>query len=452
MKKIILIICILITIFVILGLTYNYKNKDQLIIKEEPIIIEKYALVYDIKDKLITIKNQDGTFLTLDINNQDITSLKIGDNILLTYKNDLKEENLKSIKKIEINLNNIPKSWEDDGLFKEYYKKAYSLLNTLSLEEKIGQLLLVRVPEHNQISTIKDYHLGGYILFGRDTNNETKQSLKDKIESYQQASLIPMIIAVDEEGGKVVRISNNKNLRNTKFLAPREIYNYGGLDAIKDTIYEMSNLLDELNINVNLAPVADISTNENDFIYSRTLGQDSKITSEYISTVIKASKENQVSYVLKHFPGYGNNKDTHTEVAIDNRTLENFFQNDLLPFKSGIKEQAEAILVSHNIITSIDPNNPASLSLNVHKIARDDLNFKGILITDDLEMDAIKKYTDASIVKALKADNDMLIITDYQQAFSDIKQALEKDILTENIINYHCFKVLAWKYYKGMLE
>lgn len=364
--------------------------------------------------------------------------------------NDSKESGVK--KQVEQILE-TPKSWNDKGVFSEYYNKAYGKLQTLTIEEKVGQLLLARVPANNQIQDICDYKLGGYILFGRDTENETKESLKKKIQSYQSASNIPMIIATDEEGGTVVRVSSNPNLRKSKFLSPGQLYNSGGFDLIRETTLEMSKLLDEVGINTNLAPVADVSENPNDFIYSRTLGKNAETTAKYVKTVIQTSKDGNVSYVLKHFPGYGNNKDTHTGISIDNRTLQEFEAKDFIPFKEGINEGAEAILVSHNIITQIDKNNPASLSPQIHKILKENLGFTGVIITDDLAMDAIKDYTTGSpAVNAILAGNDMLIITDYETGYKDIINAIKNGKIKEEQIDKSVLKILAWKYYKGLIK
>lgn len=340
---------------------------------------------------------------------------------------------------------------ESKELFEDYYNKANELLNTMTIDEKIAQLFLVRVPD-NSLEEVKKYQFGGYILFGKDTKNLTKDELKNKIASWQNVSKIPLLIAVDEEGGTVVRISNNKNLRETKFKSSQELYNEGGFDLIKEDTKEKNNLLYELGINVNLAPVADVSTNPDDYMYKRSFGKDYTKTKEYIKTVIRASKDTNVSNVLKHFPGYGNNVDTHTGVAIDNRTLDEFRNNDFVPFIQGINDGAEAILVSHNIIENIE-NVPASLSKNVHNILKNELKFSGVIMTDDLAMSGItKNITESPSVMALKAGNDLIIITDYLTGINDIKNSLNNNEINEDLINKAVLKIIAWKYYKGLIK
>ena len=197
-------------------------------------------------------------------------------------------------------------------------------MSTMSTDEKIGQLFLVRVPASNAQNIVSQYQFGGYILFGRDTENKTKDELINNIKSYQSISKIPLLIATDEEGGIVVRVSNNSNLASEAFKSPQELYNEGGYNLIKQDTITKGNLLSSLGINVNLAPVADVSTNASDYIYSRSFGKDATQTSKYISTIICASHETSTSFVMKHFPGYGNNADTHTGISTDNRTLESF--------------------------------------------------------------------------------------------------------------------------------
>ena len=130
--------------------------------------------------------------------------------------------------------------------------------------------------------------------------------------------------------------------------------------------------------------------------------------------------------VLKHFPGYGSNADTHTGIAVDQRPMETFETADLLPFKAGIEAGAPFVLVSHNIVNCMDPELPASLSPAVHKILREECSFDGIAITDDLAMDAVKAYAKdgAVAVMALQAGNDMVITTDYRTQIPAVIEAV----------------------------
>ena len=350
----------------------------------------------------------------------------------------------------EINKKKVSNKSLDNGLFKDYYEKSYQKLEKMSLDEKIGQILLVRYPDNNQKEIVEKYQFGGYLFFGKDFKDKTKDEVIKMIDDSNSVSKIPLLTAVDEEGGIVVRVSSNKNLRSERFLSSSELYKNGGFDRIKADIIEKSNLLKSLGINLNLAPVVDVSVDPNDYMYKRSLQEDAETTAKFSSLVIETSKNTGVSYTLKHFPGYGNNIDTHNGSSIDSRTRKEIESNDILPFKSGIKSGAEAILFSHNVVTSMDKDNPASLSKTLHDYVRNDLNFTGVVITDDLDMGALKDIENKN-VQALLAGNDLLISTDYVESIEKIKQAVDNKLLDEKTLDEHVLRVLAWKYYKGLL-
>ena len=351
----------------------------------------------------------------------------------------------------EINKKKTSDKYLDNGLFKDYYEKAYQKLEKMSLDEKIGQILLVRYPDNNQKEIIEKYQFGGYLFFGKDFKDKTKDEVIKMIDDSNSVSKIPILTAVDEEGGIVVRVSSNKNLRSERFLSSSELYKNGGFDRIKADTIEKSNLLKSLGINLNLAPVVDVSVDPNDYMYKRSLQEDAETTAKFSSLVIETSKNTGVSYTLKHFPGYGNNIDTHSGSSVDSRTRKEIESNDILPFKSGIKSGAEAILFSHNVVTSMDKDNPASLSKTLHDYVRNDLNFTGVVITDDLDMGALKDIENKN-VQALLAGNDLLISTDYVESIEKIKQAVDNKLLDEKTLDEHVLRVLAWKYYKGLLN
>ena len=268
-------------------------------------------------------------------------------------------------------------------------KKAKELLSTMTLEEKIGQMFFIRCMKDSALEDLQNYKVGGFILFDNNIKDETKESLTQTLSNYQSNSKIKLLIGIDEEGGIVNRLSWYPEFRAVPFYSPQELYNEGGYPLIASDTKEKAELLKSIGINMNLAPVCDVSVNPNDFIYPRTFGMDALETSKYIKTVVNTMNENKIGSALKHFPGYGNNVDTHTGISIDERSYESFQNSDFLPFKAGIDAGASSILVSHNIVKSMDANLPASLSPSVHKIIRDELKFNGVIMTDDLQMSAI---------------------------------------------------------------
>ena len=321
------------------------------------------------------------------------------------------------------------------------------MIEGMTLEEKVGQMFMVRVPLENAQEMVSKYHLGGYILFARDFEGKTKEEVINTIRSYQDVSSIPMLIGVDEEGGSVVRVSKFKKLRDTPFASSQEIYESNGFEGIKNDTLDKARFLKDFGINVNFAPVADVSINANDYIYKRSFGQDAQKTSQYVSVVVNAMNDAKIGSVLKHFPGYGNNVDTHTGISIDNRSLDNFKESDFLPFEAGIRAGADIVLVSHNIITAVDSNNPASLSKDIHDILRNDLNFDGVIITDDLYMDAISKYLEnaEAAVKAVLAGNDLICTTEFESQIPAVIRAVQDGTIKEKQINESVKKILKLK-------
>ena len=331
-------------------------------------------------------------------------------------------------------------------------------LARMTLEEKVGQLFFVRCPAADQVELIRQYHLGGYLLFGRDFKDSagnflTAEQFTGTVAAYQSAAKIPLLIGVDEEGGTVARATRNPNLFPSKRRSPQTVFQNGGMEAIAaDTLAVNSGLL-TYGINVNFAPVADVATDPAAFIYDRTFGQDAEATAQYIETAVTAMEESGVGSVLKHFPGYGNNVDTHTGIAVDERPYEEFIQSDFLPFRAGIEAGAGAVLVSHNIVECMDETLPASLSPEVHRVLRQELGFTGVALTDDLAMEAVEAYAaEGSVaVLALQAGNDMVVTTDFQIQIPAVIAAVEAGEISMETIDTAVGRVLGWKYDLGLL-
>ena len=145
---------------------------------------------------------------------------------------------------------------------------------------------------------------------------------------------------------------------------------------------------------MNLAPVADVCTSSSGFMYKRSFGKDAEETAEYVSKVVSTMKNTSVASCVKHFPGYGNSKaDTHKGLDVNDKTLYELKENDLVPFEAAIREGVDGIMLTHTVIKSVDPEHPASLSPDVVDILRSDMGFDGLLITDGLEMGSVIKYS-----------------------------------------------------------
>lgn len=332
--------------------------------------------------------------------------------------------------------------------------RAEKLLAEMTLEQKVGQMFFASWVSGDVVEAIRQWNFGGIILFAPDFEHSDPLTIAAAIESYQSASASPLLIGVDEEGGTVVRISRFPQFRAERYLSPQALFEQGGMDSIRFDTAEKAQFLTDLGINVNLAPVCDVSTNAGDFIFKRSFGRGAEETAQYVIAVIEEMNQAGIGCSLKHFPGYGNNVDTHTGIALDNRGYDEFVASDFLPFKAGIAAGAGSVMVSHNIVYCMDENLPASLSPNVHRILRDELGFQGVIMTDDLSMDAIKDYTgdQEAAVLAVLAGNDMIIGSAYAEQIPAVIAAVQSGQIDEAIIDEAVIRILLWKLELGLIE
>lgn len=328
-----------------------------------------------------------------------------------------------------------------------------ALLESMTIEERVGQLFLARCEDSTAVEDIVNYHLGGFVLFGGDFNGQTPESIREKLTNYQAAAKLPLLIAVDEEGGTVTRVSRYPAFREMPFPSPRSALKNWGMEGLLTVEEEKCQLLASLGINVNLGPVCDIAADPSAFMYERSLGEDAQTTSGFVSQVVSLMNEYRLGSVLKHFPGYGNNADTHTGIARDSRTLAELEGNDLLPFAAGIQAGCGAILVSHTIVEAMDPDTPASLSPAVHDYLRDRLGFTGVVLTDDLVMQAITDAYGAgeAAVLAVLAGNDLLCSTEYVVQYEAVLAAVLEGRISFDTLNNAVRHVLRWKMELGLL-
>lgn len=387
-------------------------------------------------------------------------------------------EKIKAKTKKDTEVENSPLNISDvqsveTDIFGKYYTKAEEKIQTLTLDDKIAQLFIIGTSSNTDYTTLNKYQFGGHLYLLSSFKDKNGQILdvniiKEQIKESQSASNIPLIISIDEEGKTVSRINSTlvPQLGIEPFKDSSDLYTLGGLEAIRNDTINKSRVLKNLGFNVNFAPDVDIA-DEGFYIYKRTLKQDIETTAQFAKTVIEASKETGLSYTLKHFPGYGNSTDTHSGFSTDNRELYEFENKDLLPFKAGIEAGAEVVMVSHNIVTCIDMDNPASISKPIHNYLRNDLNYTGIIITDAINMDAIaKKYsTEDAVIKAIQAGNDLICLVmdegqkdetggatlTYEGVIQYVHNAIIDKRISEDTINTAVKRILAWKYYKGLM-
>ena len=334
--------------------------------------------------------------------------------------------------------------------------QARQMIENMTLYEKVSQMFLYYIPKEEPLKKMARWQFGGYILFSRNFENSTPQQTRDEIDEYQKASKIPAFMAVDEEGGGVNRVSQFSQYRTEPFHSGITNYQKGGWQAVVDDAEDKSKFLLDLGINTVLAPVADIPYSRSDYIYSRAFSTDADMVSEYISKTVSTMKSENLLSCVKHFPGYGNNTNTHTGSSVDKRSWEGFKQRDLKPFEAGIEAGVPFVMVSHNIIDDFDKGVPASLSEKMHKYIREDMNFNGIIICDGLGMSGVREYVGGDkgevAVRAVMAGNDMLCATDVGVQLRAIVKAVNDGRIELSQIEDSVTRILMTKINYGLIE
>ena len=428
----------LIIIVVLIGLITGAAYYQYLLLtdKDSNIIINRItAQIISVSKDTVTIRDDKNSEYKLDKSLlNDSKNLIFGNDITISYTGDIKSEY--EIINSKVTENKIINA--DISLDKR--KELSNIVQAMTIEDKAGQLLLVL----DSKNLLTDQTMSGCVLFEDDFANKSRNEVIENIERYQSNAKYPMIIAVDEEGGSVVRVS--KYLRDNRFRLPQDVYKSGGMDSIISDATEKSEYLKEFGINVNLAPVADVATNEDDYIYRRSFGVDADATSNYVRNVVMAMSDIKMGSVLKHFPGYGSAPGSGGTYH-DSRDFNSLKNNDLLPFKAGIEAGANSILVTNNIIDSVDNQNPATLSKDIHDLLREDLKYNGVIMTDDVtDLNSNEFGNDSEIViKAIKAGNDLIMTSRPQIYFESLITAINNGEICLNELDLSVLRVIAWK-------
>ncbi|MDT8416454.1 MAG: glycoside hydrolase family 3 N-terminal domain-containing protein [Lutibacter sp.] len=330
-----------------------------------------------------------------------------------------------------------------------------SLMNHMTLDEKIGQLFMVQaysnLDEKHRIfidSLIENYHIGGLIFM---QGTPEKQAVLTN--NYQSNSKIPLLIGFDGEWGLDMRLKDT-------YRFPWNM----ALGAITDNklVEEFGAQLGKhckrMGIHINFAPVVDININpENPIIGNRSFGENRENVTQKALAFVKGMQSQNVLSNAKHFPGHGDTAtDSHKSLPILNFDIKRLDSIELYPYKKLIDNNLTSVMVAHLSVIGLEENNdcPTSLSYQViTKLLKEKLNFEGLILTDALNMKGVSNYSELGDINldALLAGNDMLLIpTDVPLASENIKIALSKDIITLERINYSVRKILKAKYWAGL--
>ena len=337
----------------------------------------------------------------------------------------------------------------------EIEKRADEIISGMTLKQKVSQMLLVEVNSGYNAAKQKKNQYGGIVLFADSFQNTTDEKLKKRVGKLQKASKMNMLIAVDEEGGMVTRVSRYKKFLCSKFAAPRTLYQKGGYEKVKSDADAKAIFLKNLGINTNLAPVADVAYNKNNFIYQRSFSTSAKKTAKFIQITVRQSNQKGLVSTLKHFPGYGNNGDTHTNIISDKRALSTFEKRDLKPFRAGIKENVPMIMISHNIVQAFDKKNPATISKKVHKYLRQKMKYEGVIVTDSMGMAGVNQFvgsTKKAVVRAVLAGNDMICTPASATGKKALINAVKNGRISETQIDTSVKRIIKMKLRLGIIE
>lgn len=291
-------------------------------------------------------------------------------------------------------------------------EKVDKIVASMSKTEKIGQMVMIGIQgtkvDDDSLYMLNQYHMGGVILF--DRNMESPEQVKQLTSDLQAQSneKIPLFIGIDEEGGDVVRMAE----KLTPAPSQKEIGATGDIEQAKTWAIKTAKSLKDMGINVNFAPVADVGSND-----KRSYSTDANTVIDFVRAATKGYQQENIIYSLKHFPGIGKGKvDSHIDSSSIDVAKEVLMTEDILPFKTIIDESDPNdyfILVSHLKYLALDEEYPASLSSKIMTdLLRNKLGYKGIIITDDMEMGAVANHNDfRSIgVNAVKAGADIVLV------------------------------------------
>ena len=352
----------------------------------------------------------------------------------------------------------------------------------ITLKHKIGQMIMVgfrgsQITEVNPIyKMVADYKIGGVVLYSRDLpsqekikrNVESPEQLKKLNADLQKIDTTKLLIAIDEEGGFVTRLSIKDGFKYHK--SHQIIGDIGNLDSTKLWAKNMSTELSELGINMNFGPVIDLNINKENPI----IGGRERSFSDDLETVITNAKifveehsKNQISCVPKHFPGHGSSdKDSHKGLTDVTNTWS---KKELLPFKTLIQDNLIGVVMTSHVYNENLDTLPATLSPKIiNNLLRKEYDFNGVVISDDMQMRAISNFYnfETAIEKALIAGVDMLLFSNNaapcsedstdcleipfnpniaKRAITHIEHLVEEGIISEKRINDSYQRILELK-------
>ena len=325
-----------------------------------------------------------------------------------------------------------------------------------NLDEKIGQMIIIGFKGNDinsksfkkVVKQIENNEISGVILFSKNIKDKENLVLMNK--KLKSSSKIPVFISIDNEGGKIQRL-NFANFKSAKELSSLPY------EEIQEEYSKMAEMLDELEINVNFAPCVDLALNKNSIIEKkeRSYGNNPQQVSKIASIMIEEHNKRKIVTSIKHFPGHGSaTGDTHKGLVDNTKTFKNI---ELEPYEK-LKEydKLNMVMISHIFNSNIDEEYPASLSKKTINILKNEIGYKGVIISDDYDMKAIRdNYTLRQIVvNSINAGVDILLFSNNIEVNDSlisskihkiIKEEIKKGNIKEESIDASYKKIIELK-------
>ncbi|MEN8229216.1 MAG: glycoside hydrolase family 3 N-terminal domain-containing protein [Bacteroidota bacterium] len=330
-----------------------------------------------------------------------------------------------------------------------------SIMNELSLDERIAQMIMVYAysnqgAEHEKsvIRQISRYEVGGILFFQGSPVEQARLTNR-----FQESSKVPLLIAIDGENGLGMRLDKTLTYPPTMILG-----------AISDNslIYRLGNdMADQfrrLGVHMNFAPVADINNNpSNPVIGTRSFGEERRNVSDKVIALMKGMQDHGLLVAAKHFPGHGDTgTDSHKALPVIPHSLSRLDSIELYPFREAIRRGLTGIMVAHLQVPALDPRENRATTLSsptITGLLKEQMEFRGLIITDALNMKGLSNYFEPGVreVEAVKAGNDILLMpSDVGKTIAAVKRAVRKGEISEEEVNKSCRKILQAKYWAGL--
>jgi len=340
--------------------------------------------------------------------------------------------------------------------FDHVAERIAEIVDSMSLHEKICQMLIVTLDSFVGVAgvtlageatqtALEEFPVGGIIHF--PPNIVSGEQIKSLNSALQRFSNIPLLIAVDEEGGRVARLRSTIGAHSVRAMLT---YEEGGEETAFENAILLSDALKAHGFNTNFAPVADVWSNpSNRVIGDRAYSTDFSIAAELVAAAVRGFAESNVACSLKHFPGHGNTReDSHHSTAYVNRTLDELREEEFLPFVSGIAAGADMVMTGHLIVPEVDEL-PATLSFALlTDILRGELGFDGVIITDSLAMNAISRHFSVEFVavNAVSAGVDIILMpVDVEETVAALVAAVRSGEISESRIEESVRRIIRLK-------